>query len=95
MIFFIGLYATYLFVFLVVTKLSGWIAKKYFQNEASTFIDVASLFPRWLQLAALIPIYGSYGVVRTYIVIEGFISLRRLPVDAYATINWSNFIPHF
>jgi hypothetical protein len=95
MIFFISLYVTYLVVFSVVTKLSGWIAKKYFQNEASTFIDVASLFPRWFQLAGLIPIYGSYGVVRTYIVIEGFISLRRLPVDAYASVNWSEFIPHF
>jgi hypothetical protein len=78
----------------VVTSLSNWIAKKYFQHEASTFIDVASLFPRWFQLAGLIPIYGSYGVARTYIVIEGFISLRSLPVDAYASVNWSNFIPH-
>jgi hypothetical protein len=94
MVYFIGLYATYLVVFSVVTSLSNWIAKKYFQHEASTFIDVASLFPRWFQLAGLIPIYGSYGVARTYIVIEGFISLRSLPVDAYASVNWSNFIPH-
>ncbi|KAF7512835.1 hypothetical protein GJ744_011938 [Endocarpon pusillum] len=95
-IYFIGLYILYLIVFAVVTSLSGWIAKKFFQKEGvCTFIDVASLFPRWFLLAGLVPIYGSYGVVRMYIVIEGFISLRRLPADAYASVGWSNFIPHF
>lgn len=94
MIYFISIYATYLVVFTAVTSLSGWIAKKYFQKEATTFIDVASLFPRWFQLAGLIPIYGSYGVARLYIVIEGIISLRSLPVNAYASVNWSSFIPH-
>ena len=95
MIYFIALYITYLVVFAVVTNLSGWFARKYFQKEARTFIDVASMFPQWFQLAGLIPIYGSYGIARLYIIVEGFISLRRLPVDAYASVNWSNFIPHF
>jgi hypothetical protein len=95
MIYFLGLYATYVVVFFVVTLLSGWIARKYFHKEASSFIEVASMFPKWFQLGALIPIYGSYGVVRMYIVIEGFISLRSLPVDAYDSVNWSDFIPHF
>lgn len=94
MIYFIGIYGGYLIVFAVVTSMSRWISKKYFQREVSTFIALASLLPRWVQLIILIPIYGSYGVVRLYIVVEGFISLRRLPVDAYASVNWSNFVPH-
>ncbi|EXJ70427.1 uncharacterized protein A1O5_06495 [Cladophialophora psammophila CBS 110553] len=95
MIYFMSLYFTYLVVFAVVTLLSGWIARKYFHKEASTFIEVASMFPRWFQLGALIPIYGSYGIVRIYIVFEGFFSLRMLPIDAYDSVNWSNFIVHF
>jgi len=95
MLYFLGLYSTYLVIFFIVTLLSGWIARKYFHKEASSFVEVASMFPKWFQLGGLIPIYGSYGVVRMYIVIEGFISLRRLPVDAYDSVNWSYYIPHF
>ena len=95
MIYFLCLYFTYLAVFTVVTFLSGWIAKKYFHKKASTFIEVASMFPKWFQLGCLVPIYGSYGVVRLYIVIEGFISLRKLPIDAYDSVNWASFIVHF
>ncbi|KIW09841.1 hypothetical protein PV08_11942 [Exophiala spinifera] len=94
MIYFVGLYCTYLAVFTVVTLLSGWIASKYFQKEARTFIEVASMFPQWFQLCGLLPIYGSYGVMRAYLVIESFISLRMLPMDAYDTVNWSDFIFH-
>lgn len=94
MIYFIGIYGGYLIVFAVFTSLSKWISKKCGQREVSTFIDLASLIPRWIQLLILLPIYGSYGIVRLYIVVEGFISLRCLPVDAYATVNWSNFLPH-
>ena len=95
MLYFIALYTTYLIVFAIVTMLSGWIARKFFHKEASTFVEVASMFPRWFQLLGLIPIYGSYGVVRMYIIIEGFISLRSLPLDAYVSVSWSNFVPHF
>ncbi|PWY69056.1 hypothetical protein BO70DRAFT_365878 [Aspergillus heteromorphus CBS 117.55] len=31
---------------------------------------------------------------RLYIIIEAFISLRRLPASSYVTVEWTNFIPH-
>ena len=93
-IYFLALYSGYLVVFSVVTLFSASIARKWFRKEASTFIEIASMLPRSFQLCILIPIYGSYGLVRLYIVVEGFISLRRLPVDAYESVNWANFIVH-
>ena len=92
MIYFLGLYCTLLVVFTLVTLLSGWIARKYFHKEARTFIEIDSMFPKWFMLGGLISIYGSYRVVRMCLIIEGFISLRMLPVDAYDSVNWSNFI---
>lgn len=32
---------------------------------------------------------------RLYIIIESFISLRKLPGDAYQVVNWAELIPHF
>ena len=31
---------------------------------------------------------------RLFIVVEAFISIRSLPVGAYDTVNWINFLPH-
>ncbi|KAF8861532.1 hypothetical protein BDZ45DRAFT_586806, partial [Acephala macrosclerotiorum] len=36
----------------------------------------------------------AYILSRFYIVIEAFISLRHVPIGAYATIPWSQNIPH-
>lgn len=49
-------------------------------------------------LKAILPMY-CLGVIychaRTYIYIADCIELRSLPPDAYSTVNWLNFIPHF
>ena len=42
---------------------------------------------------------SSYGVyvyliLRIYIIIESFISLRALPASAFQSVQWSSFIPH-
>ena len=37
---------------------------------------------------------GGYGCARAFLVIESFISLRSLPVTAYNTPNWTQWIPH-
>ena len=37
---------------------------------------------------------GFYGLARLYIVVEAFISLRHVPIGAYATIPWVQAIPH-
>ncbi|KIW99892.1 uncharacterized protein Z518_10820 [Rhinocladiella mackenziei CBS 650.93] len=36
-----------------------------------------------------------YVLARALIVIEAFISLRKLPVEAYQTPRWSQWLPHF
>ena len=36
-----------------------------------------------------------YTAARMYIVVECFVSLRSLPVGAFDSVQWSNFIPHF
>jgi hypothetical protein len=35
-----------------------------------------------------------YCFSRCYLVIESFISVRRLPMGAYSTVSWVNFLPH-
>ena len=93
--FFAGIYSTYLVVFNLVSYFSHHIAKTFGNKDADTCIEVANLFPRWFILMGLIPVYGSYGIARLYIITEGFISLRSMPEDVYSSVNWSNFIPHF
>lgn len=36
----------------------------------------------------------AYGCSRVFLIIEAFISLRRLPVTAYSTPDWTSLIPH-
>lgn len=35
-----------------------------------------------------------FAFARLFLVIEAFISLRELPVEAYLASSWAQFIPH-
>ncbi|KAL7269288.1 hypothetical protein RUND412_008058 [Rhizina undulata] len=35
------------------------------------------------------------GVARLFLLVEAFISFRNLPLTAYETVPWANYIPHF
>ncbi len=39
-------------------------------------------------------LYGAYICSRAFLIIEAFISLRTLPVTAYDTAAWTQWIPH-
>jgi len=56
-----------------------------------TLLDVSSegaTLYVWLFLPALV------FLPRLYLVIEAFISVRSLPVGAYQTVDWVEFLPH-
>ena len=54
----------------------------------------AKFVPTWsvINMSVVTVLYTS---ARLYIAIECFISLRLLPIHAFDSIEWSNFIPHF
>ena len=37
----------------------------------------------------------GYVIIRTFMIVEIFFSLRALPASAYESVNWSSFLPHF
>ena len=53
-------------------------------------------FAKSIPLVACCAVCGAmYVLVRTFLVIEAFISIRQLPPSAYETPNWTQLIPHF
>ena len=53
-------------------------------------------FAKSVPLVACCAVCGTmYILVRAFLVIEAFISIRRLPASAYETPNWTQLIPHF
>ena len=56
------------------------------------------LQPPFAKSKALVAICGICGFLytfaRTYLVVEAFISIRKLPVSAYQTPDWTQMIPH-
>jgi hypothetical protein len=64
---------------------SFWLAfMTYFQCDLeSTRIAVSTFLVSVL-----------YFVARLFLITEAFISVRSLPIGAYNTVSWSNFLPH-
>ena len=40
-------------------------------------------------------IYVIYCCCRIFLVVEAFVSIRKLPIDAYKTPAWTQLLPHF
>lgn len=55
--------------------------------------EKVALTPVKMLLYAIISMV--YVAIRLYILIEPFVCLRSLPQDAFKTVEWSSFIPHF
>lgn len=53
----------------------------------------------WWQSFALGTVVGVCGVslflARFFIVLESFVSIRRMPLSAYQTPEWTDILPHF
>jgi hypothetical protein len=63
----------------------GWI-KKLIHKVAELLRTLFALFI--LGLAAL------YFGARLFVIVESFISIRRLPLGVFVTVHWANYIPH-
>ena len=91
----LGLLIFYLFATAFGTVMAGRLARWGFNNhEANTILAVASLLPPWAAFLVHSPVIFTYILARSYIIIEGFVSLRVLPKSAFESVNWSNFLPH-
>lgn len=53
----------------------------------------AVFIPVW-EVIVMIPVTGIYTLARTYIMVEIFLSQRSLPAGAFASVEWTSFIPH-
>lgn len=53
----------------------------------------AIFIPMW-EVVLMAPIVFIYTLACSYIVVEVFVSLRSLPLDAFQSMQWSNWVPH-
>ncbi len=42
----------------------------------------------------VVSLIGLYFIVRAYLLVEVFVSLRSVPIDVYRNVNWSAYLPH-
>ena len=89
-----GLLALYLIVIPIGVLSSKPFSRRYLAKTVDTPLEVAAQLPKWAQFMIHIPILALYISARSYILLEGLISLRALPVTAYIDITWANFLPH-
>ena len=91
----LGLAVFYLLGVAIGTAVAGSVAKSLFKNdEVETIIGLVRLLPRWKAVLLHGPVIAAYGLARAYIIVEGFANLRALPLTAFASVNWSNYLPH-
>ncbi|MCJ1390080.1 hypothetical protein MMC18_002938 [Xylographa bjoerkii] len=90
----LGLLAVYLIAIPIGVVSSRAFSRRWLVEEVDTPLEVAAQLPRWAQIMIHIPILALYLSARSYILLEGFISLRALPLSAYVDITWANFVPH-
>jgi len=89
----LGLLVFYLAAVVFGTLTAGWIARTFFENDKETTIfGIGSLLSRRTAILFHAPIVVAYALARTYIIVEGFVSLRTLSSTAFVSVNWSKFV---
>ncbi|CCD43461.1 hypothetical protein BofuT4_P011370.1 [Botrytis cinerea T4] len=59
------------------------------------FVALKEHWASYLVIGFLCTVCGiAYVVARIYLVVEAFISIRKLPVGAYGTPDWTTVVPH-
>ncbi|CAG8971201.1 hypothetical protein HYALB_00010574 [Hymenoscyphus albidus] len=68
---------------------------RYIDEYWDTVLALRAHWTNYLVLGFLCSICGiAYAVARIFLVVEAFISIRKLPVAAYETPDWTQNIPH-
>jgi hypothetical protein len=76
------------------------IFEKVFEKVAGVLLyfrpPITVLLLKLLIISILSPFIVPYLFARVYIVVESFVSLRRVPIGVYQApvINFMNYIPH-
>ena len=63
--------------------------------EVHTFVQDTSYSDSDLNPLLGLGIISLYAVARITLIVLAFITLRALPADAYQTVNWNSYMPHF
>ena len=71
------------------------VCRNLIPGKPKNAIEMAKSLPPWAFRLLLWPMIVAYFLARTFIVVEGFVSLRALPASAYTSVNWSSFVPHY
>lgn len=90
----LGLLAAYLITIPIGVISSRPFSRRWLPKEVDTPLEVTAQLPRCAQVMIHVPFWAKYVVARSYILLEGLVSLRALPLKAYVDISWPNFLPH-
>lgn len=90
----VGIMVCYMLFLHVGGLIAAPLGKLLFKKEALTILDLLKQCPAWFLILVIGPIVGLYSVARLYIIVEALVGLRALPTSAYATVDWTSFIPH-
>jgi hypothetical protein len=90
----LGAFLSYGILFIIIAWRFPAFCRLFGVSGAQTVLELLSRLPRWFQYSIAVSWIGSYGLARLYILAEAFIGLRALPLAAYNTVDWTQFLPH-
>jgi hypothetical protein len=90
----IGLLIFYFICNGILVMYVGRVGKLLFGKEIESIFGLYNVTPVWVRYVVNTPVLFLYAIARGYILLEGFIGLRALPLSVYKSVSWSDFIPH-
>jgi hypothetical protein len=90
----IGLLVFYFICNGILVMYAGRVGKVLFGKETESIFELYNVAPVWVRYVVNTPVLFLYAIARGYILLEGFIGLRALPLSVYKSVSWSGFIPH-